>query len=405
MPYNHFLSRVYLYAMEGILLYVVLVVFYFHTTSIPPLFPFLFITVIGGITFAFVLSVMKSNTPYIFIMLFIPVLAYIASILGISFGLSIFLSGMICWRIVGHFKNDTIISDFLLILLTLGIGFLIYLGAVVQSYLYQEIILYLIIGQLLLMMVGKVLKGFVTSTLLEKEKYMTKHSFSTISVFGLLALGSIILALSLPFIVKNVLSFLFSIASKVLYVASVPFFNTVENAEFKRNNKGQEEDGVGWAGALDDLKPLENQFLANINIWTVLSVIAFAILAILLVILAKRRLILEPEETNIHNGYQVSFDHIKQPLERLKREQKTPVEKIRRLIFELELLSARKARGRYEFETVSEWLTRNQFLNTRLVQAYEKVRYGNESLSDNEIRECDEIVKQLKTELRLLRRS
>lgn len=392
--------------MEIIFLYVFLVLFYFHTEVIPPLLPFLVITVGGGLVFSFILSLMKSNTPYVVLMLFVPVLSFLGSKLGLSFGICLFLSAFICWRIVGHFRKDTKLSDFWLLFLSLGIGFLIYLGAVVQGYIYSDLILYLLITQLLWMMISKMLVGFINNTFSEEHGAIAKHSGSLFGMFAGLVVSALLLAVGLPFLVKNLLSLFFSLTGKALYAASVPLFNAVENADFKRNQQGEQEDGVGFAGALEDLTPIQDyfKFLSNINIWTVLSIIGLIILAVIIFFLAKRKYIAEPA-VDQEGMYEMTVGNAKQTTSKNAQRKRTyPIEKVRKLILDLELLSAKKGKGRLHSETVEEWLARNQFLNNQLVEAYEKVRYGESILSESESQLCEEIVKQLKAELRRLKK-
>ncbi|WP_078547533.1 hypothetical protein [Litchfieldia alkalitelluris] len=406
MQYNKFFSRFYLYTMEVILLYVVLFLFYFHTAMIPPVLPFLVIVIGGGIIFTGVLSLMKTNTPYVFVMLFVPVLAFVGNKLGFTFGISLFLAGFICWRIVGHFQKDTKLSEFWLLFLTLGVGYLIYLGAIVQGYQYSDLILYFMIIQLLWMMISKVLDGFFSSSFIGGSSVVTKNSGSILGIFIGMIVGAVSLALVLPFIVKNLLSVLFSLTGKALYAASVPFFNAVENAEFKRKSPGDQGEGVG-IGGLEDVTPLQEyfSFLSKVNIWMILSIIGLIIIAIILVIIARRKYVIEPEVVDAGSGYKYNMGTVTNTSTGSTRRAKFPAEKVRKLLLELELLAAKKGKGRLHSETLEEWLERNHFLHASFVKSYEKVRYGDGVLTVEEEQLCEQIVKQLKIELRRLKKS
>ncbi|MFC4320409.1 hypothetical protein [Litchfieldia salsa] len=409
MQYKHAFSRFYLYMMEIILLYIILVLFYFHTEVLPPLLPFMIIVIGGGGLFSFLLYLMKSNSPYILVMMFVPILAFFGSNFGLSFGICFFLAGVICWRMVGHFQRDSKLSDFLLLFLTLGVGLLIYLGAVVQGYEYSDIILYLIITQLLWMIMSKMLVSFLNNSLIQENgilsKHLANHSGSLFGVFGGLIICAVILAFALPFIVKNLLSLFFSIAGKILYTVSVPFFNAVENADFKIRPNGQEDDRVGLDGALEELTPLQDyfKFLSAINIWTVLSIIGLIILGIIFILLSRKRFMVNADNVEVPK-YAFRRDTVNSPRVSVINKKSYPTEKIRKLILELELLSGKKGKGRLQAETVKEWLERNHFLNSELVESYEKVRYGGNSLTQSEIEICEDIVKQLKLQLRSLKK-
>lgn len=115
MRFSQSLLKSYQYVMEVILLYILFMLLYIHTEQLPPILPFLFITGVGAMVIAFLLSLMKSNTPYVFIMLVVPLLALVSSEMGMSFSQSLVLGAIVCYRMVVHFhKNPKLTEAFIL---------------------------------------------------------------------------------------------------------------------------------------------------------------------------------------------------------------------------------------------------------------------------------------------------
>ncbi|MCH1623980.1 hypothetical protein [Fredinandcohnia quinoae] len=396
------------YVMEVIIFYIVLCLGYIQTENLPPILPFIIITGGGALLISFLLSIMKSNMPYFFVLLVIPILALISSELGLSFGVSLFIAAIVCYRVVIHFKKTSKLTDSMILNLSLLIGGLSYFGASVQGYVYKDIILYLLITQLLVLMFGNTLVAIMTSHLENKEKELKKQSASLLGLFGGLLTGAIIFSIVFPFLFVKGLSFVMSVIGKGMSIISKPLFNAVEEFDTKSRPRDSGEGALNWDSALEE-KGFIFSFLdelSRINIWTILSILALLILVIVTIIIAKRRFVKEPELTDDTYQFSTTTKNIEKYSSIRKRiKRQTPQVKVRKLVFELEILAASKGLGRFHYENVHEWLTRNTFLDYRLVELYERVRYGDEVLSAEEDAACDEIVKQIKSKIRTLKKT
>ena len=398
-------QKVYQYIMEIIFLYIVLVLFYFHTPILPPILPFLMIVGLGGLAYLYLLSKLKERTPYFVVMILIPLVAYISSLFGLGFGLSITLSAFICWRIIAYYNQGMILSESTILIITLCGGFLIYLGSVVQVYPHKNITLYLMITQLLFLMLGKILNGLFISKINDKNTEAKKQSSSMLILFSGLFGAAIVVAVGFPLFFNGLLSLIMSIVGKGLYTLSIPLFNAVDNADFERNPQGAGADGRGWDNSLEDNKSIYDFLdgLSWLNLWTVLSILGIMIIAILAFILGRKKMVKNHEAAMAGNPYTVTVESSKKAERTWFKKNNAPAEKVRKLLYDLEIHAARKGRGRYGHETAQEWLAREKFLDSKLVLAYEKVRYGEELLSEQENKQCDEIVKQLKSKMRDLK--
>lgn len=397
-------QRVYQYIMEVIFLYIVLVLFYFHTTSLPPILPFIIIVAFGGFAYLFLLTRLNDRTPFFVVMILIPIIAYGSSFFGYGFGMSLALSAFVCWRVIAYYNQGYRPSESTILVITLIVGFLIYLGSVVQGYPLKNIPLYLILSQLLFLMLGKMINGIYISSVSNKSKAAGKQTGSLVGMFFGLTVAAAVLAVGFPLLFKFVLTGTMSLVGKGMYAVSVPLFNAVDNADFSSNSEGDTAGGRGWDSALED-KKLQAIGDSLFNIWTVLTVLALVIIAVIAFLLARKRMIRNEEVVAAGIPYSMTVGNAGLAEQSwFKKRKDAPIEKVRRLVLELETHAAKKGRGRFGYETVEEWLGRERFLDRDLVLAYEKVRYGEEQLSETENAKCDAIVKQLKSQMRDLKK-
>ncbi|WP_100012425.1 hypothetical protein [Lentibacillus sediminis] len=81
----------------------------------------------------------------------------------------------------------------------------------------------------------------------------------------------------------------------------------------------------------------------------------------------------------------------------MKNWRKKPDHPVRRSIMELEQQAARQNKGRHPFETLEDWIKRIPLeLDS---EVYQKVRYGDEDVSDQEVRELEVQVRRVRDEL------
>ncbi|RFB19253.1 hypothetical protein DZB84_03075 [Bacillus sp. HNG] len=399
MRFSQSLLKSYQYVMEVILLYVLFMLLYIHTEQLPPILPFLFITGVGAMVIAFLLSLMKSNTPYVFIMLVVPLLALVSSEIGMSFSQSLVLGAIVCYRMVVHFHKNPKLTEAFILNGSLLFGGLTYFAAKVQGYIYSDLVLYLLVTQLVFFMIGKILNSVSTSSLVMKEMATKNNSWSVVGLFSGLFVGAIGVAVIFPIVFVKGLSFVSTIIGTSLYWVSKPLFNAVEDIDSFRGSRGESVGSLNWED--NDNKNPFLEMLGYFDIWFYLTILGAIILAVILFLLARKRFVKEAVVVGDVFQYATVTEGIQVPTAKWRRPRKqTPQAKVRRLILELEVLSAQNGLGRFHHESVTEWLMRNQFLDARLVELYERVRYGDEELNDNENAACEEMAKEIKAKIK-----
>ncbi len=390
--------------MEVILLYIVMNLLYIHTDMLPPILPFLFLTGVGAILITLLLSLMKTNTPYVFIMLVVPLLALVSSEMGVGFGESLVIAAVVCYRVIVHFHKTPKLTEAMILNGSLLIGGLIYFAARVQGYIYSDIVLYLLLSQLLFFFIGKIGNNVVNSSLVMKKIDMRKQSWSVFGLISGLFVSAIALAVVFPIVFAKVLSLIMSIVGNGLYFISRPLFNAVEDIDSSRRTSGESVGTLNW----EDTEQ-KNPFLAalgSFDIWFYLSIIGLIILALLVFLVARKRFIKEPIAVVEAYEYSTVTESISTTSRKwIRPKRQTPQAKVRKLLLELEVLASQYDLGRYHYESVTEWLGRTNFLDTRLTEMYGRVRYGDEELSTEENLACEEIVKQLKEKIKSLKRT
>ncbi|MEH7388624.1 DUF4129 domain-containing protein [Bacillus sp. JJ1521] len=402
MRFSQSLLKSYQYVMEVVLLYILFMLLYIHTELLPPILPFLFLTGVGAVVIAILLSLMKSNTPYLFIMLVVPLLAFVSSKMGLSFGQSFVIAAFVCYRMIVHFHKNPKLTEAFVLNASLLFGGLTYFAAKVQGYIHSDIVLYLLVTQLFVFMIGKILNNVSTSSLVMKNVATKKNSWSAVGLFSGLFVGAIAIAVIFPFLLVKGLSFVTTIIGTGLYWVSKPLFNAVEDIGSFRKSSGENVGSLNWDDS--ENKNLLLRMTEDYNFFY-LSLLGLIILAVIIFFLAKKRFIKEPAVVGDVYQYATVTEGIQTPSTKRRRpKNQTPQAKVRRLILDLEVLSAQRGLGRYHHESVKEWLSRNQFLDFRLVELYERVRYGDEELNDEENAACEEIVKQIKAKIKSLKK-
>lgn len=403
MRFSQSLLKSHQYVMEVVLLYILLMLLYIHTEQLPPILPFLFLTGIGAVVIAYLLSLMKSNTPYLFIMLVVPLLAFVGSKIGLPLGQSLVIAAFVCYRMIVHFHKNPKLTEAVVLNSSLLFGGLTYFAAKVQGYIHSDLVLYLLVTGLIFFMIGKILNNVSKSSLVMKNVATKKNSWSVVGLFSGLFVGAIAIAVIFPFLFVKGLSFVSSIIGTGLYWVSKPLFNAVENVESLKGSRGESVGTLNWEETEKKNSFLE--MIGSFDIWFYLSILGVIILAIILFLLARKKFVKEAVAVGDVYQYATFTEDVQPHTAKWRRpKRQTPQAKVRRLMLDLEVLSAQRGLGRFHHESVTEWLSRNYFLDYRLVELYERVRYGNEELNDKENAASEEMVKQIKAKIRSLKK-
>ncbi|AST91474.1 MULTISPECIES: DUF4129 domain-containing protein [Sutcliffiella] len=382
--------------IEVSLLYFFIVLSYMHTSMLPPIVGLIVPTLVTIIIYSVISANLQVQT-LVLIVFIAPLIAMISFFLGYGYVLSFVIGGFLSWRGFVLFVQDRPLTARTIFLLCFFWMLPIYVYIYVSRYVYAEYFIYLFGIQLLLFLLAQsgesVIRTWRDRTL---NKKVVVSSLSFISVIlgltvFLSTIGKWIISIGLKAF-GGVIGFVFGILSK-------PFFYLASLLEFNLVLRGEEAESImeGEGGAEEkeieqivDVAPIWDNILVMVILIVLLFIIAFFLL---------RKVKVMKSSIEVAATYNGVLKKI-QSSGRRGWWQKPPENEVRKLVFELEKLAHKKNRARYPNETLEEWLVRESVVSEHFFSIYEKVRYGEMELTEEEVARC----KQLATEIRSIMR-
>lgn len=401
-------ERVSHYLMESILLYILLMILYFHLNQLPPIGAYFAIILLGGLVFLLVLCKLKERASLFLFIVLIAAFSFIGTLLDMNVVLSFLLSSFAGWRVyINKIKEPNFSAEKIVVITFCG-GGLIYIGAWLQQYLYLNVILLFMACQLFFLTLQKVVTGIQLSNGSVKQQLGKKQYWVVGLFFISLGLLSTSVMMAIFYLLKNFWPSISYVFVKTIYVVSLPLLNLLEKFFSNLEVKPMENKTTGAADhTLEELRKeaiLKQYDIEWINIFMIIIVIvAIAAICIYFIKLKNKAKIKESvKESTVQ--FQTKKLEKSQYTSIFKKKINSPENKMRKLIFELQQVAKRANRGRFNYETIEEWLTRENFLNEQIVDIYSNVRYGEMNLQEHEYEKCVAIVDDLKRIIRDLQK-
>ncbi|MFB9974497.1 DUF4129 domain-containing protein [Allobacillus sp. SKP2-8] len=324
--------------------------------------------------------------------------------LGLLLFHAVIIASFLTWRLaLYYFKPDTDQEKGMLITSVL-LGFFLYLPAVFLENPDASFGLYFILMQFLIVMGGKMLIRIMNVGEDDHSGWTAKLSY----VVGIPS-GILIVTLGLfwltPFIIRTFYS-LFSWVTYQVGLGATPFFDWFKKQQRdvevtpsdKEENVSQEDQNV--------LEQVQNQ-TETISAETIMYIIIgiFLIIGVTFYYRYRNRFI--RRDSKIAVDEKTYSETEKSPFlfsEKKKNSKKNiPKNEIRKAFFELERWAAKHQLGRYYDETVEQWLQRLQLDPNRYTDAihlYQKVRYGEQNVTEDQKRHYTDQLTDLKNTLK-----
>lgn len=338
-----------------------------------PLYAAMGMSALSIYAFAYYLQKKVQMAKPLFFISVMPLLVLASYIAGLQFFYTAIIAVIIFWRTMVYHEDATNNSETVWLVLTFLTGLLLtplahYYGG---QYLMQ--ISFLLIFQLLFVIAGQFFIKWIDIEQVTKKRFAADFS-------RLLGAGVLIVCL-ITFgrnIIKNIFFFILQGIGWIFSMLLYPVFTLVEEPlDIGRSNellsklKQQQED-----------EPLFTNSSSGINaeFW---GPIVFALIgvAIFWYLYKKTSLFNKEEEPQISPGALIISSSISDNTygNRLfKKNSSTPVNQIRKEIYQLEKFAHKKDLGRLKHEAIHEWLTRiGVHFDTGVVKTYQDVRYGN----------------------------
>lgn len=383
------------YGFEGLLLYLFFIPFYIHLDQLPPMIPYVIIYLLS----AFLLFFLFKNRSISYVVLFtaIPVFAAFAWILGFPLLLAVGLSVVCCWRIAVHFFHFTNpleeVSEFALFLWVFVLALFLYIF--LPSYAYHDGILVIVMLQFVWLLGMKMFQRLADSGASGQRQMFFRWGSG--ALIGLMALSAFFLLLY-P-VVKWVFFTGFGLFARMIgtilaYPIDWLVSRLYSNADpdklshvFENGNEHQQQ-----------MKTFQQHHDASSSSpieWIFWGLVICAFIFVFMKFYRKRT---ELKNASDRNPEPESFHVAMKGSKRKRRREKPPEDKVRRRFYQLQNSLAQKEYGRRASESVSDWFARLDFPASEkatVADAYRKVRYGGEILSEKEQGNYEQAVKTL----------
>lgn len=329
----------------------------------------------------------KFQTKYVYILA--PVTLIVLMITGDYFLSALLLSTLPVWRLEQlHYNvSDTLAPPAIITSLILLIIITMLSTAEVDAYLSTFNIIF-VIG---------ITGYFVTKiiSLAMDSGYGLTSYLKVVSVFTAIFL---VLSLFIGYIYKFII---FGLSYVVIFLLNVfvqmlrPIFSFLENVEldYPEEMFEEEESNLDGYESPEDIVSETNQVL-NIPFGPVILGAAVIILILFIYLYFKNRDVVTEEKTAVREHTFADKTKTYKP-----EHKKAPADKVRRMYFDFEKWASSKGYGRYKDETIEQWFHRlslEEHISISKLQYYQKMRYKDKVLSDEEFKLLNNYIKEFK---------
>lgn len=382
----HFLS-------EAIIIFLIALPIMHHHYFWVPYGSYLVIIIGSCIVFSLITHL---TARYIWYLAMFPVLFALFYVLDYPLVPAILFSSLFVWRYIDIRKEEIIGRENKYILITL-----ILTTVVLMTVRDGRVILYPFLQFVILIM------GYIGSNLAVVQKEDRKQFDVKLSFYfvGLLAASAGIFYLLFNFLRGGLLKtwdgILILLTGALTGLTKVLSLFTVEKRGWpEQESAGGGQEGNEFFNKLEEFNVID----AMTPYWAIaIGILFLAVAFFFIIVLSKKRFqgsIDRLDETNESVTYNILDDKPKQSnrsMASLNKYFKKPKHPIRKLVYQFERKTASAKRGRKNTETIEEWIKRTGW-NVDF-DIYQKVRYGGQDVSSQEIEELKTQLKKIETYL------
>ncbi|MFC0015973.1 MULTISPECIES: DUF4129 domain-containing protein [Allobacillus] len=364
--------------------------------------------VISTIVLALIYFILKQLLNGRMLLFHFVLLGVISFMMNAWLGLLLFHATIIAifltWRLaLYYFKPDTNQEKGILITSVL-LGFFLYLPAIFLENPDAHTGLYFILVQFTILIGGK-----ISTRMMNVEEHNHSGKAKQLSyIFGVPS-GILLITAGLfwftPFMIKGFYS-LFSWIAYQIGLGATPLFEWFnrQQAEIETTPNGEQENiSQEEQNVLEQAREQTETISAETIMYIIIG--ACIISAIGIYYRHRNRLIRKKSKTADEEKMQMETEKLSFRFSDLKEnlKRKAPKSEIRKAFFELERWAAKRKLGRYDDETVEQWLHRLQLDTNRyadVIDFYQTVRYGEQHLTEDEKRQYTDQLIELKNTLK-----
>ncbi|MDE5416254.1 DUF4129 domain-containing protein [Alkalihalobacterium chitinilyticum] len=382
----HFLQ----FSIEVLLLYLIILPLYIIHGEYLPLTSAV-LMILAVVTYILVLFKTKNKKLG---MLCIPLVSIIAILFGVHYLLAFLIVAYIFWRVLSVVEETN--EPWNIFLSTFVIGLLYFLHFFTLEN--RDVFILIIVIQFLLVVSIKLFQFT-----LESKEADRKTSDGVKWQIGVLVLLGGVAALGwLLFPVLNiVLSYIIRAIVYLFYLIAYPFFYLLSFYDPKMIEREGEAGSSELVDPLEEIREFPIFDLASIigNIFLAIVGIGLVVWIISIIVKKKLRPILQDgSSTLVIDTINTQGNNQPKPFWRRKK----PKNEIRRMLFDLDRNLAKKGMGRKPGQTIEEWfrpIDADQDIKKIITSTYQKVRYGHNEISKEQVKEYRLAIKKLQQQV------
>ncbi|MBT2687805.1 hypothetical protein J7I93_06410 [Bacillus sp. ISL-47] len=370
--------------------------FYMAKETEVPLLNYFILVFPAALLFASLLYRFKEKARILFIVTVMPYIFITGRLLSFSVPFMVLLSFFVFWRTLVNFNEHDKKPEGGWALLTIFTGTFLLVFSAILSGIYTEEIVGLMLLKLFFLVAGGFIKRLLDSDAENEEKKKLLLYF--ISFSGLIGAAGLLIASGMSIFKAIFFGILKIIASAAAFIAS-PLFIWAEKKDWTEEMKLFPENENEQKSELPEevVELGENEHFFDPAI--LLTALFCAVLVCLFIYIYKKNKLVRPERKGMDaSSYRISNTALNRgssPFRRFKNS--SPENRIRKEIYQMEKLAAKLQLGRYEFESLSEWMGRIGLKEyDKIVAVYEQVRYSPSEGFENFIEYKQEVDKKKK---------
>ncbi|MFZ7944294.1 hypothetical protein [Neobacillus sp. 19] len=369
----------YHFLLELIAGLLILFFFYISKKELPPIFILAAICIVGILLFTVLLTKFHEKGKWLYLVILFPLLILIGQEAGLSLFMAICLGLIVFWRGIYLFEEPLRESESSILLVSFIISMIAIIYAAMSRYPFQGAIIYLVIGQLSLILMGGFFRKWNSM-----QDDRSKFAVYFLKIFAVVSVIGAALTFLLNYI-QFVFFWILQLVVTLFTFIAAPLFGILEYLFSLKGNEERKTNISSGSGLLDeDGKYQEPSYdLTEKSLYILLTL---GTISLIIYLFYKKKIKNQTYSNDSASIFSVServFGAMN--VSKFHQKIKPPNDLIRREIFELEKFAHKLNLGRLSFETLEEWWQRVGLSGSRAsIEIYEKVRYGAALVSEEE---------------------
>ena len=350
----------------------------------------------AGLILYFLLKLNRKNIAVLYFLGVLPVSSIILTLIHVDFFISILFLAYVYRVLVKTFPNPLYTDLSHMMVNALGFALVSLLIGILANYPYEPI-LYLLIIQFFIFMIGH----FISLWIQGKQFGDGRDKKAILIQFFSLVTGVTLVTMALTLVVPEIWKWIGNVLYWLIYGIFSLFggvFEGIHSLFVKGVTRSEEEFAEFDGTAMGEMESTMLEPQTDVN-FLPLYIISLLLITYFVYKMIKTKRGKEVERKKQgHYIIEHPSPNLKTRSLRKRKRQKVSNIPIRKAMYELEMTAKKLNKGRNQGETIQQWLQRNNIHDVRLVEMYEKVRYGDYSATAEENNLFKHLTRQIQRE-------